>query len=247
MLKSARRAAPEDRCDLIEQRTRAMARATAGGLHVRRFAQAEIRRLEELRQVALGARIDADLELGRHADVVGELEALVAEHPLRETFYRQLMLALYRGGARQKRSTSIRLRRLASSTSSESSRALSSVSYRRRSSATRPRSRPGLRDRVVTTTGRSSRPLWPDGSSRSRPGRRRRSRDAPGPRLRRTERPAGRPHAGSQYVATMKGSGRCTTSCTSASRQPSSRGRSTGSCHGSHAPAGAWRALSADR
>ena len=62
------------------------------------FAQAEIRRLEELRLVALGERIDADLELGRHGDVVGELESLVREHPLRETFRRQLMLALYRSG-----------------------------------------------------------------------------------------------------------------------------------------------------
>ena len=62
------------------------------------FAQAEIRRLDELRLVAVGERIDADLELGRHGDVVGELEALVREHPLRETFRRQLMLALYRAG-----------------------------------------------------------------------------------------------------------------------------------------------------
>ena len=62
------------------------------------FAQAEIRRLEELRLVVIGERIDADLELGRHGDVIGELEALVREHPLRETFRRQLMLALYRAG-----------------------------------------------------------------------------------------------------------------------------------------------------
>jgi DNA-binding SARP family transcriptional activator len=62
------------------------------------FAQAEIRRLEELRLVAYGERIDADLELGRHGDVIGELEGLVRDHPLRETFRRQLMLALYRAG-----------------------------------------------------------------------------------------------------------------------------------------------------
>jgi DNA-binding SARP family transcriptional activator len=62
------------------------------------FAQAEIRRLEELRLIALGERIDADLDLGRHGDVIGELEALARDHPLRETFRRQLMLALYRAG-----------------------------------------------------------------------------------------------------------------------------------------------------
>jgi DNA-binding SARP family transcriptional activator len=62
------------------------------------FAQSEIRRLEELRLIVLGERIDADLELGRHGDVISQLEALVRDHPLRETFRRQLMLALYRAG-----------------------------------------------------------------------------------------------------------------------------------------------------
>ena len=62
------------------------------------FAQAEIRRLEDLRLTALEERIEVDLELGRHADIGGELEGLVSDHPLRETFRRQLMLALYRAG-----------------------------------------------------------------------------------------------------------------------------------------------------
>jgi DNA-binding SARP family transcriptional activator len=62
------------------------------------FAQREIARLEELRLVALEQRIDADLALGRHAQVVGELEALVDEHPMRERVRGQLMLALYRCG-----------------------------------------------------------------------------------------------------------------------------------------------------
>ena len=60
------------------------------------FAQTEIARLEQLHLAALEQRIEADLELGRHAEVVGELEALVAEHPLREGLRAQLMLALYR-------------------------------------------------------------------------------------------------------------------------------------------------------
>jgi DNA-binding SARP family transcriptional activator len=62
------------------------------------FAQAEIRRLEGLHASALEERIDADLECGRHSELIGELEALVAAHPLREGLRAQLMLALYRSG-----------------------------------------------------------------------------------------------------------------------------------------------------
>jgi DNA-binding SARP family transcriptional activator len=62
------------------------------------FAQNEIGRLEELRLAALEIRIDADLELGRHAELVSELELLVADNPLREGLRGQLMLALYRCG-----------------------------------------------------------------------------------------------------------------------------------------------------
>src|SRR4051794_28968710 len=62
------------------------------------FAQPEIRRLEELRLHALEARIDADLELGRHAALVSELWDLSLRHPTRERLAAQLMLALYRDG-----------------------------------------------------------------------------------------------------------------------------------------------------
>jgi DNA-binding SARP family transcriptional activator len=62
------------------------------------FAQAEIQRLEELRLAALERRIEADLALGRHAALVGELEQLVAQQPLRERLRSLLMLALYRSG-----------------------------------------------------------------------------------------------------------------------------------------------------
>jgi DNA-binding SARP family transcriptional activator len=62
------------------------------------FAQAPILRLDELRLTALEDRIEADLALGRHAELVAELEALVAEHPLRERIRGQIMLALYRSG-----------------------------------------------------------------------------------------------------------------------------------------------------
>jgi DNA-binding SARP family transcriptional activator len=63
-----------------------------------RFAQTAIARLEEMRVAALADRIKADLVLGRHHELVGEIEELVAEHPLHERFYGQLMLALYRCG-----------------------------------------------------------------------------------------------------------------------------------------------------
>ncbi|WP_084735160.1 AfsR/SARP family transcriptional regulator [Actinophytocola xinjiangensis] len=57
-----------------------------------------VERLTELRLSALESRFDAEIGLGRHAAVIGELRALVAEHPLREQFWRQLMVALYHGG-----------------------------------------------------------------------------------------------------------------------------------------------------
>jgi predicted ATPase/DNA-binding SARP family transcriptional activator len=60
--------------------------------------QGEKTRLEELRLLALERRIEAELALGRHDGVVGELEALVRAHPLRERTRRQLMVALYRSG-----------------------------------------------------------------------------------------------------------------------------------------------------
>jgi DNA-binding SARP family transcriptional activator len=63
-----------------------------------RFARPEIARLGDLRLGCLSARIEADLACGRHAEVVGELDALVREHPLREGLRAQLMLALYRTG-----------------------------------------------------------------------------------------------------------------------------------------------------
>jgi DNA-binding SARP family transcriptional activator len=62
------------------------------------FAQPAITRLEELRLAALESRIEADLTLGRHIDLVPELQSLLLEHPLRERLRGQLMLALYGSG-----------------------------------------------------------------------------------------------------------------------------------------------------
>jgi DNA-binding SARP family transcriptional activator/class 3 adenylate cyclase len=62
------------------------------------FARAASARLEELRLAAIERRVEADLRVGRHPDLVGELESLISEHPFRERLRAQLMLALYRSG-----------------------------------------------------------------------------------------------------------------------------------------------------
>jgi DNA-binding SARP family transcriptional activator len=62
------------------------------------FAQAEAARLEELRESAREDLAEAELALGRHHDLVGELEVMVASHPLRERRWAQLLLARYRDG-----------------------------------------------------------------------------------------------------------------------------------------------------
>ncbi|MFL6033777.1 MAG: BTAD domain-containing putative transcriptional regulator [Gaiellaceae bacterium] len=62
------------------------------------FAQIEGGRLDDLRVAALEERIDADLQLGRHGELTGELEVLITSHPHRERLRAQLMLALYRAG-----------------------------------------------------------------------------------------------------------------------------------------------------
>jgi DNA-binding SARP family transcriptional activator len=62
------------------------------------FAQAPIVRLEELRLAALELRVEAELSLGHHGPLVGELQELVRLHPMRERLCCQLMIALYRDG-----------------------------------------------------------------------------------------------------------------------------------------------------
>jgi DNA-binding SARP family transcriptional activator/streptogramin lyase len=89
----------------LEERSRLLAEALAlwrgpplADFSFEPFAQAEISRLEELRTTAREERADAELKLGRHAQIVPELEVLVSENPLRERPRAQLMLALYRSG-----------------------------------------------------------------------------------------------------------------------------------------------------
>jgi DNA-binding SARP family transcriptional activator len=62
------------------------------------FAQADLQRLLELRLALMEQRVDALLDLGRHADAALDLQGLIVDHPLRERFYVQLMTALYRSG-----------------------------------------------------------------------------------------------------------------------------------------------------
>lgn len=62
------------------------------------FAQVEAGRLDELRLACVEERIESELQLGHHAELVGELEAWVIEQPLRERLRGQLILALYRSG-----------------------------------------------------------------------------------------------------------------------------------------------------
>ena len=69
---------------------------TLSGLLLESYGREEIAQLDELRLTALMERIDCDLALGRHEDVLGELQVLVGEHPLRERLRAQQMLALYR-------------------------------------------------------------------------------------------------------------------------------------------------------
>ena len=98
MLRDARRAEPEEKARKLREALGLWRGPALAEFAFDAWAEPEANRLEELRLVALEQRIDADLDLGRHGDVVGELEGLVGEHSLREPFRRQLMLALYRSG-----------------------------------------------------------------------------------------------------------------------------------------------------
>jgi YVTN family beta-propeller protein len=68
------------------------------GLHLRSYAASQVESLEDLRVSTLMDRVDCDLALGYHADVVGELEELAAQHPFHERLVSQRMVALYRSG-----------------------------------------------------------------------------------------------------------------------------------------------------
>jgi DNA-binding SARP family transcriptional activator len=97
-VRAARGAEAEERAHLLRGALDLWHGAPLAEFAYEPFAQNEIGRLEQLRLSALEDRIDAELELGRHGALVGELEALVVEHPTSERLRGQLMLALYRAG-----------------------------------------------------------------------------------------------------------------------------------------------------
>ena len=95
-LVAARALEPAERAAALREALSSWRGAALADLAFEPFAGAEAARLEELRLVALEERIDAELTLGRQEQLVAELEALVARHPLRERLRREQMLALYR-------------------------------------------------------------------------------------------------------------------------------------------------------
>jgi DNA-binding SARP family transcriptional activator len=94
----ARRAAPEPAARKLREALALWRGPALADLAYETFAQVEIARLEEMRLAVLEQRIEADLALGWHGELAGELEALVTRFPLRERLRCQLMLALYRSG-----------------------------------------------------------------------------------------------------------------------------------------------------
>ena len=89
---------PDAAADLLREALELWRGAPLGDLADAPFASGDVRSLEEARIAALACRVEADVAAGRHAEVIGELRGLVAEHPTHEGFAAQLMLALYRCG-----------------------------------------------------------------------------------------------------------------------------------------------------
>jgi predicted ATPase/DNA-binding SARP family transcriptional activator len=107
LLADARRAEPERSARVLGEALM-LWRGPALAEFEEPFAQVERARLEDLKLTALEDRVDADLALGRQTELVGELKALVAAHPLRERLHGQLMLALYRSGRQAEALTAYR-------------------------------------------------------------------------------------------------------------------------------------------
>ena len=98
LVQTARSQAPEERARTLTQALALWRGEPLADMTFEAFAQGDIRRLAEGRLVARIERIDAELENGRHADLVAEIEGLLSANPLDERLTSQLMVALYRCG-----------------------------------------------------------------------------------------------------------------------------------------------------
>lgn len=98
LVEAARNRPPEERQAKLREALECWRGSPFAEIRHELFAEPEISRLDEKRLSAVEARLDADLELGRHVELVPELEELVARNPLHERVWAQLMLALYRAG-----------------------------------------------------------------------------------------------------------------------------------------------------
>jgi DNA-binding SARP family transcriptional activator len=98
LVRRAREGDPVERARLLEEALALWRGTPLADFAYEPWAQDEIRRLDEIRLGTLEERNAAEFELDRHAELISELEALVAEHPQRDRLRGQLMLALYRSG-----------------------------------------------------------------------------------------------------------------------------------------------------
>jgi DNA-binding SARP family transcriptional activator len=97
-VESARGAEPQMRAEKLRHALALWRGPPLADLTYETFAEPHVAYLDELRLGTLEERVDADLALGRHAELTGELEGLVEEYPMRERLRGQYMLALYRAG-----------------------------------------------------------------------------------------------------------------------------------------------------
>ncbi|MFL5951808.1 MAG: BTAD domain-containing putative transcriptional regulator [Gaiellaceae bacterium] len=97
-VESARGAEPQTRAEKLRHALSLWRGPPLADLTYETFAEPHVAYLDELRLGTLEERVDADLALGRHAELTGELEGLVEEYPMRERLRGQYMLALYRAG-----------------------------------------------------------------------------------------------------------------------------------------------------
>jgi DNA-binding SARP family transcriptional activator len=98
MVESARGSDPQTRAEKLRHALALWRGPALADLAYEAFAEPHVAYLEELRLATLEERVEADLALGANTELVGELEGLVEEYPMRERLRGQYMLALYRGG-----------------------------------------------------------------------------------------------------------------------------------------------------